>query len=86
MLNNSLQLLDQIIEMAQAQEKFLKEANLKLNKATRTLGESSLVYHLKILRTLIQEEDKVPSQIKLGEKNFAVCLASHSFNPESPEC
>tara|TARA_Y100000310_G_C20442960_1_gene696980 strand:+ start:34 stop:210 length:177 start_codon:yes stop_codon:yes gene_type:complete len=51
----ALKLLDQIMEGA----KLLDEENKKLaianGKSARTLGESWLVFHLKVLRDLIEE-------------------------------
>jgi len=74
-MSTSLTLLDQIIEIAQAQEKELNKANLLLHKASRTVGESALLYHLKLLRQLLEsEEGKLPSRMKLGDKDMMVSL------------
>lgn len=52
----ALNLLDQIIEMAQQDDKILKAVAIKANKASRSVGESSTVFHLRVLRELIEEK------------------------------
>lgn len=92
-MNQSLTLLNQIIEMAEAQEIELKKAHLLQHKATRTLGESALLFHLKELLKLLQQEcNAFPPVIQVGEKTLNVALgneeplspiATMSSNPQS---
>ena len=82
-MTKELQLLDQIIEMAEAQEKELKQANLALHKASRTVGDGALLVHLRFLTELMKAEASapMPTTIQLGDKNFTVCLGSVANTP-----
>jgi hypothetical protein len=79
LLNNmndqALQLLDQIIEMAEAQEKELKSAYLALNKASWTVGELALLHYLKVLKELLASQPKTDwDKIALDNKTLHVAL------------
>jgi hypothetical protein len=54
-MRGSLRLLDDIIEAAEAQDLKFREENLK-NKASLTVGESWMVFHLKLLKELMRKE------------------------------
>lgn len=72
MLDRSLVLLDQIIEMAQAQEVELNTCRLAQHKALLTVGEGALLHHLKLLKELLEKEATLPEQVILKEKAFTV--------------
>jgi hypothetical protein len=55
-MKRSIKLLDQIIEAAELTDLKHKQNNIK-NKASRTVGESWMVYHLKLLKESLQEEN-----------------------------
>jgi hypothetical protein len=79
-MKKSLELLEQILEIANAQEQELNAAYIKQHKALRTLGESSLLFHLKALKELIIEEAKAgkfEESVDIRGKNFLVALADH---------
>ena len=79
-MKRSLELLSQILVIAEAQEKEMNYANIKLHKALRTMGESALLFHLKCLQELIQIEAtetvasvRPPTTITLpGDKTYTV--------------
>ena len=50
----TLNLLDQIIEVAVKEDKQQQALALKANKASQTIGESWMVFHLKVLKELIE--------------------------------
>ena len=56
-MRKSLQLLEQIIEAAENQDAEFKKNNAS-TKGSRTVGESWMVYHLKLLEELLEEEEK----------------------------
>lgn len=58
-MKRSIELIDQLIVMAEKQDGAWKEIHQKMNKSTQTLGEGSIVFHLKALRELIVEESIV---------------------------
>jgi len=49
-------LLDQIIERAEIEDKNQMLIDLNNNKLQQTVGESWMVFHLKTLKTLMDEE------------------------------
>lgn len=55
-MKETLDLLDQIIEAQKAQDLEFKRKNLK-KKASLTVGDSWMVFHLNRLRELLQKED-----------------------------
>lgn len=57
-MTQSIDLLDQIIEMAQVQAKDLDAYNLMRHKAMKTIGINPVVYNLQQLRELILIESK----------------------------
>ena len=79
-MKRSLELLEQILVIAEAQEKEMNEANIKLHKASRTVGESALLFHLKCLQELMAIEiaegvsvPVPPTTITLpGDKTYTV--------------
>jgi len=50
---NSLNLLNQIIERAEEDDRVHKAAAIKNNKASQSIGESWMVFHLKALRDVL---------------------------------
>ena len=50
-MKESLELLDQIIEAAEVEDLEFKKANMK-KKASLTIGESWMIFHLKLLKKL----------------------------------
>lgn len=76
-MNRVLELLDQIIELAEEQEKALNQANIALHRASRTVGESSVLFHLKALRELIVKETLSSGPIKLGNKSFDIAIGTN---------
>jgi len=62
-MNQQLELLNQIIEMAQAQEQELKDLYLKVNKASKTVGETSVLFYLKRLKELMEQQGQIPERL-----------------------
>ena len=54
-MRESVRLLDDIIEAAEVHDLEFKKVNLK-KKASLTVGESWMIFHLKLLKELIQKE------------------------------
>jgi len=52
---NAVQLIDQIIERAEAEDLNFKKAMLAANKGSQAQGEGFILYHLKVLKTLIND-------------------------------
>ena len=77
-MKQSTSLLNQIIEMAEVQAKELDAFNLQRHKASKTIGENSVVFYLKQLRELLQEEDKLPKTITVSGKTLSVALGDGS--------
>jgi len=50
-------LLDQIISLAEQQDKEWKAINLAKHKASQTIGDSALIFHLNALKELINREE-----------------------------
>ena len=76
MNNKAIQLLDQIIEMAKAQDKELNECNLKLHRASRTVGQSAVLFHLLQLKELLNQSPIIPNTITLGNKQLIISTGS----------
>ena len=74
MNDKALQLLDQIIEMSKAQDKELDECNLKLHRASRTIGQSAALFHLFKLKELLNESPTIPNSVTFSDKTFQVSL------------
>ncbi len=55
----AMQLVDQLIENAEAEDQKHKVASIKANKAQRAVGESFSLFHLKVLRDLIKKLEDV---------------------------
>jgi len=51
-----LPLLNDIIELEKKREVEWKEAWIKLHKGAKTIGKSSILFHLETLRELIKKE------------------------------
>lgn len=75
-MKQSLNLLEQIIEMAEVQSKELDAFNILRHKASKTLGENAVVFYLKQLRDLLQEEAKSTKTVNLGDKTFSIALGN----------
>lgn len=76
-MKRSLELLNQILEMAEAQSELINKYYMAMHKASLTLGEKAVTFHLKQLRDLIQEEYATNnSRVTLGGKTFTVSLGS----------
>ncbi len=73
-MNTSVVLLEQIIQMAEVQAKQLDAYHLANHKATKTLGENSVVFHLRILKDLLLEEASQPTKVVLAGKVMEVAL------------
>jgi len=58
-MRKSKELLDQIIEGVESYDLELKRHNIKTD-ASRTVGESWMAYHLKLLKELLEEEENEP--------------------------
>lgn len=52
----SIQLLDQIIAQAKLDDETQRLEVIKRNKSLQAIGESWVVFHLKVLRELLLEE------------------------------
>lgn len=57
-------LVDQLIEMAKAQESELRMYRFAHHKGSKTLGEGALLFHLKQLKPMLEEFDK-KNQVRL---------------------
>lgn len=68
-MSQTLQLLDQIVEIAKAKDAAWKEIHKRLHKASQSVGEDSLVFHLERLRELIVESQK-PLQVVQNPFSF----------------
>ena len=55
-MKTSLKLLNQIIEVAEADDLELKKVSLR-KKASLTAGDSWMVFHLKLLREALKKEN-----------------------------
>lgn len=51
----AIQLVSQLIENAEVEDQKYKAASIKANKAQRAVGESFNLFHLKVLRDLIEK-------------------------------
>jgi hypothetical protein len=83
-MTRSLELLDQILEMAKAQAKELDDYNILRHKALRTLGENAVVYHLGVLKELITKESsgELPDPtVNLGGKILQVSFGDEPTPP-----
>jgi hypothetical protein len=83
-MKQSLELLDQIIEMAQAQAKELDQFNLQRHKASRTIGENAVVFYLKLIQLESQGTATQP-HVTLQGKTFQVALGAAPYNVIWPE-
>tara|TARA_B100000287_G_C20160021_1_gene593789 strand:+ start:352 stop:525 length:174 start_codon:yes stop_codon:yes gene_type:complete len=57
MKNRNLELLDQIIEKAQIDDLKQKQSAIDKGQGEKAVGESWMVYHLKLLRGLMSEDE-----------------------------
>ena len=55
-MNKSIKLLDQIIEKANIEDAEHKKLMLRKHRASLAVGESWMIFHLKLLKELILEE------------------------------
>jgi len=55
-MKESLKLLDQIMEKAMFDDEEHKKEMIAKHKASKTVGESWMIFHLKKLKELIQKE------------------------------
>ena len=84
-MNPQLELLDQIIEMAQAQAKKLNDYNLAHHKALQTIGEDPVVFHLKCLRELMVKDSLVIStKVVLDNREFTVAVGGQKLQSNLP--
>ena len=58
-MKESLKLLDQIIEKVELEDLEYKQKMIKEHKASKSIGESWTLFHLKQLKNLIKEEIRV---------------------------
>ena len=56
-MRKSEELLDQIIEAAEGYDLELKKHNIK-GEASLTVGESWIIFHLKLLKDLLKQENE----------------------------
>lgn len=56
------QLLSQILDMAKEQDSFIQKVNHAQHKSSKTVGESSLVFHLKQLQELVGDSVDINEQ------------------------
>jgi hypothetical protein len=78
-MKQALDLLNQIIEMAQQQDEDLKELNILKHRANRTVGEGIVVFHLKALKELLEKEiqsNKFGDSVTFGKNTFQVSLGN----------
>jgi hypothetical protein len=68
-MNKELILLNQIIEMAEVQEKDLRILNQSRHKSCKTEGEGALLFHLKQLKELLELNSK---NVSLGGKDLTI--------------
>ena len=54
-LKTAIELIDFIIEEAEKDDELHKKIMIKLNKGSQAVGESSVIFHLKALRELIEK-------------------------------
>ena len=74
-MNNSIELLDQIIVIAEMRAKEFNALNLAAHRAVQTIGEDSVVFHLKNLRELLLLEQKPINTTEVIQgKEFIVSL------------
>lgn len=57
-MTRTKELLNQIIEMAKVQAIELDKYNILIHKAMRTVGDNPVVFHLDLLKELIEIESK----------------------------
>ena len=80
-MHRSSQLIDDLIEMARAQQEELYAYRRANHKANTTVGDTTLLFHLQALKDLIQEESTPPNTIKLDGKEFQVSYGTPPFSP-----
>lgn len=56
--HSALELLEQIIEKAEKEDEIQIKKAIEENKLHRTGGDSWMVFHLKVLRSLISSDDE----------------------------
>ena len=57
MKNRNLEILDQIIEKAQIDDSKQKQDAIDRGEGEKAVGESWMVYHLKLLKQLMSEDE-----------------------------
>ena len=55
-MKRSINLLNQIIEKAEAEDLEYKQKMIKNHKASKSIGESWMIFHLKQLKEVIEKE------------------------------
>ena len=73
-MEQALNLLQQIITMAEEQDKIVKQYYLMTHKALKTVGDSSLVFHLNSLKELLSAHDCFGANVVLNGKELQVSL------------
>lgn len=73
-LSNILQLLDQLIDEEKKRDMMYKAEMIRRHQAKKATGESFTLYHLKVLKDLIIEEDKKDKEnfIKIPKAPYPV--------------
>jgi hypothetical protein len=62
-MKRSLELVSQLIVIAEERDKAWKELHRKLNKASQSIGEDAITFHLRRLKELLEEESKTSPQL-----------------------
>ena len=63
-MSTELNLLNQIIEIAEAQDKEVRAYNTLRHKETKNVGISSLMYHLGVLKELMEKKEEALEKSK----------------------
>ena len=76
-MNQELELLDQIIEMALKKAEQLNAFRIANHQALETIGEDTVVFHLKALRELMTKDSLVGVPlVNLNHRAYQVATAS----------
>lgn len=62
-MKRSLELISQLIVIAEEKDRLWRELHRKLNKSSQSIGEDAITFHLRRLKELLEEESKPTFQI-----------------------
>ena len=77
-LQQALNLLDQLIETAIYKDRIWKNIHKQQHKASQSIGDDSIVFHLRQLKTLLESDSdqnnvRYPPPLSHQQNTFIVC-------------